>query len=65
LTEIFAIRLGESWTHHFQLGFTKVFKFLIFAMVGPTQIFRNILWTHQSIRAWHVHVQNGYGRQLH
>jgi len=25
-TEILATRLDEFWTHHFQLGLTKVFK---------------------------------------
>ena len=26
-TEILATRLDDSWTHHFQLGLIKVFKF--------------------------------------
>ena len=26
-TEMLATLLDESWTHHFQLGLTKIFKF--------------------------------------
>ena len=37
----------ESWTHHFQLGLTKVFKFYILTLVGLNKIFRNVFLTYQ------------------
>jgi hypothetical protein len=43
--EILATHLDESWTHHFQLGITKVFKFQIIILVG---LFRNVFWTPQN-----------------
>jgi hypothetical protein len=47
-TEILTTHLDGSWTHHFQLGLTKIFKFKILTMVGLTKLFRNVFWTCQN-----------------
>ena len=50
--------LDESYTHHFQLGITKVFKFEILAMEALAKIFQKCLlpfWTHQ-VKLLQVHV---------
>ena len=39
-SEILATQIDESWTHHFQLVLTKVFKFKILTMVKLTKIFK-------------------------
>jgi hypothetical protein len=38
--EMLATRVDESWTHHFQLGPTKVFKLSILTILGLKKIFR-------------------------
>jgi hypothetical protein len=47
ITEMLATRVDESWTHHFQLGPTKVFKLSILTILGLNKIFRNVFWAHQ------------------
>ena len=39
-SEILTTHLDESWTHHFKLVLTKVFKFKILTMVKLTKIFK-------------------------
>ena len=44
---ILTTHLDESWTNHFQLGLTKVFKFYILTLVGLNKTFRNVFLTYQ------------------
>ena len=39
-SEILATQIDESWTHHFQLVLTKIFKFKILTMVELTNVFK-------------------------